>query len=889
MGDTTAVTPNRHSRLVLDPGAYTIFQDPVRHARRADQMAKTPTGPASLSRNVSFQPGNAWTLSTRANHLRVSDTSAYVTAASVLMAGGWRQVNTYRQASDLLGLGTDPGMIASGSPAFTKDISATTDVSSQVLMSDQAAFPQPVLGSADVPVDRVIVGLRDFPENAGFSLQFSVPGDFNTPDALMTFYFGGRTDTATSGAVAGQFALTILGNGSAELYEWTGNAWGFRHRFPWMAGTHVGNLQIYTIRIFPYGQDSIVFRTLDADTVVESGGFTLLGMLVTIAGLSTAAMDAKRGMSYYRSVQSQTGYQPGAFVTGRGNFRLDVRRDLRSLIQIAQILPQPTGVLIDAPFSVGAPPPGFTPMVVQPIVYTPKNSSITPIICDATSGTALAGNGFGTFYSNAGQANYFVRFEFAADHVVAGGGSIGGGSPPGNAEQTPVLFGYSVQVTGTIIQRPGTSLTGGLIRDVSITGPDLSPDHETAQLTINDPADELAAQFRGHGRVHSQVQVKDDAGHLTSIIFEGETAKVVALKRGRKNAGGYTPSKVFPVSEWRRYDASFVGMWARIADYVNLGFANWSADKDSPAMPPEFPQPGSLPWKVTDCLRDLLRACGFPDVQIDIPDINIRLGNFKTGASEFILMPQAYVPGLILKLCQGYLGAALVWDPNAGGLGGSTPGGMWRLLANPQPPYTNIVANFVGLPDKPGTGQLVTHPNSYNTASTFIVRGSERTWVDPPEGNWVTVSTVGQVLSADAGPNQLRADIVNYASADFPPGMPGWGPGDRTSPDWLGRIVHILEVFPAVTASNPQRAAADLQFAARRIYDVACHARKWLAFQAPLLLISDSTDGLQRRPRPLRLNDLVTVRGAVCQIRSCNPVYKNDKLQLAEYQMLQLN
>jgi len=81
-----------------------------------------------------------------------------------------------------------------------------------------------------------------------------------------------------------------------------------------------------------------------------------------------------------------------------------------------------------------------------------------------------------------------------------------------------------------------------------------------------------------------------------------------------------------------------------------------------------------------------------------------------------------------------------------------------------------------------------------------------------------------------------------------------------------------------------------VQWLARRLYDITA-AQQWIEWRAPLALIADADDTFLvagNARRPLRINDVVTFNGTSVLVRSVNPDWTHDSMQMAEYEGLVL-
>lgn len=831
------VTPGRHTRLVLDTPVPALDRPAWSVRRYAAQISRARTEHNDTAR-VSLQPGNAWTLAPVNGNSSGFLTSEWspdvVTGADVELGPSWTTIDSYRSPADLSGMDADPSLIPSGSAAFIKRVVAGASWAGS-LTADLTAQPQPTLAAAAVPMDRVLVGKVTYPANTGFLLKFTLKEGVNLPDTLCTFYFGGNNVTSPAGRVGGHFAVTLLGNGKAQLREWDGSEWRERSSFPWRLQAAGGNISHHFLVIWPYGRDTLVFRLVDVDADLETGGFTLGSLLATLTGHLSGKR--QRDATFYRNQPAVTGYAGVKAVTGPGTIRLDVRRDLRAVFQITRLRPPEDGTLTDLPFRIPFPVPAGTSLVTTARTFRPDGTEITAQLYNAENDVALTETAANTFASVAGVQAYYAKFTLTADE---------------DREQTPVLYAYEVDVAGSVQDRAPSSSYGGNIRSVSVTGPDLNPDQDSASVVIEDPLNALAV-LRNRGRIPASLAVYADDASLTTVLFQGEVSKALALKRG-------VTGQTYPVPNWRQYDISLVGVWARMAEFVNLDLQYFFEDPDAPPQPDGTP----TPWKITAIIAYLLLKAGFPANTLSIPDRNIRLWPTDPASSgDLVLQPTVSIAEMVQRLAQDYLGMVLTWDPNAG------TRGMWRLLYQPVPPY-NVLGAFLGKPAV--SGRLAVHPNSYASGYAPVIGESYRTFIRAPEANFVMVVGMEPVI-----PSQIQATMYNPASFDFT------GPtSDDSSPDYLGRFVPVIRVDPLITTKE------GAAWVCRRIYDRVAHAEKWVEWHAPLLLVTDATDALQARARPLRIYDVVTVYGDTVLVRSVNPTYESDGLQMAEYQGLVL-
>jgi len=802
----------------------------------------------NVSSQTTLQPGNGWTLAMlggESSQLITNDWSGDVLGSDEFnKASNWATINTWRSpgtgGSALTGMGADASVIGSGIPAFIKRVAAGTTWAN-TLTADITAVPQPTLYNALIPMDRVLSGKTTWPANCGFALSFTIQEGMTLPDTVCTFYFGGAAVTSPSGRTGGRFCLIVRGNGRAELREFTAaspDPWTPRHEFQWRHNEGGGNISHHTVKIMPYGRDTIAFRTLDMDGVISDPGFSAGGLVAGLVGHMIGAKTTKKDASFYRNHATLTGYIGVNAITGPGTIRLDVRRDLRAMFKITRLRPPASGTLTDLPFPIPYPLAAGEPILVTGDTFLPAGTEVTVSLFSAVNDAACTPLGGNRFEAFAGVQAYYPKFTFTADS---------------KREQTPVLWSYSINTPASSQDRSPTPTYGGNIRDVSISGPDLTPDMETASVQIADPTNALETPLRTRGRIPSRIAVYNDLGALTTILFQGEVAKATAVKKGKTGM-------VYPSAAWRNYDVQMVGMWARLQEFLNLSVLDYNRDPDA-VTGADGLQPA---WKITSIIRHLLYRAGFPADMVAIPDLGLRFQSADPSTSrDAVLQPATSIAEAINKFARDYLGMSLVFDPNAG------TRGMWRLLGFPQTPYTTL-ANFIGGPLV--ANRLAVHPNSYETSYAPILGDSFRSFVRAPECNYVWVAGMEPVI-----PSLVYAAMYNPVSFDFT------GPtSDASHPDYLGRIVKVVHVDPLITT------AATAAVVCRRIYDRAAHAEKVLQWLAPLILVTDPNDAYQVRVRPLRIYDVVTVHGATAAIRSVNASYKSDGIQLANYEAIAL-
>lgn len=716
------------------------------------------------------------------------------------------------------------------------------------LVDDVAATPKPPHWILSFPMDRVAASKTTFYEGQGFTLRFHVPGTrLATNDRLLTFYFGGPTDVFGYG-LGGEFALTLFASGRARLYERLNageQPWKQVFEFQWArAGYISGNA--HQLTILPEGSD-----TLNVITQVTS--YNPRGNLLVIARNVPRGLQLEPESTVFIAKHPEVPYTGKAHMTGPGPVRVDMMRGHRFPLQVAALnFERGAGLIADMPFVVDEPITEATSqLVVELFQETPRDSGILVSAHDAETGEALellfADERLRVFAPIPGVQSYRLEF-FLSPHFSGSGPPI----PP--LPLTPFLRGFQAWVPPEWEQIDREPFTGGLVSHVSITGVDYNdPTHETAALTIPDPAGELDA-LRQRGEFRTLIATRHDPNDLSkdTILFDGY------LMRPGATAKHSEADQEYPVPGWVEFDGKLLGMWKRLAEQPSGRRIGFTEDHTAPPDPATGKPPA---WQLRDIIFYVLtHVAGFAPHQVEIPaELTLRLFPVGGDPEQYMLQPEASPAEFLRFLVWTYFGATLYWEPNAG------EDGVWRVRLPPEPPHAPIW-NFTA--NRPEAGRLAGSAAAYGNKTTFIRRMKTRPI--PPEANVVEV--VG-LTEGQQGPQKVLARRANRRS---------FGPGaDANHPDYLGRQVKIIILDP--TLKTPEAVG----FIANRIFDFACHGRLEIDFVAPLVLIDDPTDGLLNgRLRPLRPYDVVNINGANAFIRNANPVYASDTRQWCHYQAL---
>ena len=886
---SSQVTPNRRTHIRFDVTEPTTSEPPQAHSRSGTEIGRGGLNSAN-SQNLTRMATGAISLApyqkTLTQLTEQNDTAlTIVTLSQFTTIPGYVERPHYKGPSYLTGVTLQAATVASGFPMAEKTVpSAQSGGWNQTLTADVAALEQPSFPTQLTSMDRHAVSTVIFDENQAHTFRFRTPSGHAYTSSQICFHFGGPVNSYGNG----RYSMVFLGkriflaeyNGSNSV----GSRWVQVDAWQYITASNPG--EVVTVHVRPYrtpkGNLFIEFEgDIQAD-VSNSGGSGPLSFAIRSAPQSISTHLFKVDTSVYSPSAPSGGIPPGTpprtKVTGQGPVRVEMARELRIPWQVSVWRYAASGYLNDYPVML---PWNISTRSLLTLYWNaniPVGTTFTPRLMDATTGIELtAGGGSGLGYKqykiNPGQPSYYARFEFTTD---------------GANKTTPVLYSYSVQRDSWIGQSaPGEFSTpdtypGAKLRQVSISGPENDPSHETASCAISDLTASLTVLNR-RASIRTRIETEYDPTHTNfrSVLFDGYLQKARAHRRG-------TVGRVFPAPQWRDFDCNFVGMWMRLQKTLTM--FRLDLQKPDPNAPVDPSTGIPPPLKVTDICRALLGYAGFTSSQIDVPDSPIRFypGGAENGNS-LMIDPLSNVAEAIVRFAKEYLGWFLIWDANAG-----TQGGMWRLRppVPVQGPYNNLATFTL---DPQPANKLPTTSESYNgntlgrawwgaNPKLFIQKGTMDTFVKPPEGNAVCVTGTGIYLPSD-GQFALTNWICNPKSYDFFADVSG-NPiitSDSTNPDYLGHFAPIVIVNLGLYTQH------QVDIVCRRTYDVSCHAIKMLSFNAPLALVTDTSDSFLANPRPLRYYDPVSVveGGVTTQwlIRNCNPIIKKDSVQMAYYEL----
>lgn len=849
----TATTPGRRTHLYLNTGFPVLQEAPLWWGREKEQIARRGLDNAN-SQNVRRYACGAIGLipvQMQAGKLHErSDTSNGVIPLSEwnTPTGMFQARSRFRQQTELTGVTYAGSVQASGDSFARKIVEASASWAQSVA---DAAYGAPTFPTANVPMDRVMVGRTTDPANQGYVARFEVPGTkLHSPDMLMDFLFGGPA-SADGG---GSYALGVDGTGIAILFERINGSWVDRFSFRYAPPDRIAGVS-HKILIKPYNFPGIAggieFICSAGDIAAPVG--SLVQGFYNNPTLPTVHL-------YTIRRRATSGGPTRPTVTGANTPRVDIRRDLRPHLQISRVKFPNTGYFVDGnlfvPFHAGT----SQNLVIEWTAVVPSGCGIVGKLYRADTNvelTLVSSSSVQRVYQMvSGLPHYYARFEYTAD-----------------VDDTALLWDYQVYRNGTIITPVNVEVDASEnLLNASVSGAESDPSHETASLMIDDPTDRLTALNR-RGRVSYRLETEYDPANPNkrSVLSEGFLIRSPGRRKMRKTTEGLagTRARAYPAKKWREYAGAGVGMWIRLNEKVAWQVFRFFQDPDAP----------ELPWKITDIVRRMINYAGYPLDMIDVPDNPMRLW---TGNQDYLaLTPMQPIGQFCVDLLKNYLGWFLVWDANAG------TRGKWRAVAPSVAPYQPLARFYT---QQVTTGRLAHSAGAYNntnagywsengSVNAFIQGGTLETWVKPPEANAILViGGGGQELNDKRGNSIFAQWLINRDGLNF---FSDYTP-DPNHPDWIGELVPLVYVDQGISS---QPAA---NFFCRRLYDIATHGIKMARFAAPLVLITESSDSQQRNPRPLRYYDPVEITDdritETWLIRNCNPNIGKSAHQMALYE-----
>jgi hypothetical protein len=912
MSTKQTVTPGRRTHVRFDVPEPVLIQQGYWNHRYAKDMGLTKE---SKQKNVTLTGELCWQLTPIAadvSQLHEQTSGQAGIQRPILhyqLPSGYIERNVGRDSSDfpnaMLG---STGVASSSDPFVQKEVASGDNWDSPTyrMDGDQSSYPGDTEG-ATVAMDRTVVSLTPDTEDGALTLRFSISGGhLSAKNLLIRKYFVAPATGRGPFSGKGYYCVLLYGDGRAVIKQLADTIS--------RDGSVIASNQWLTFGEFRFANPNQVaerehYLEIRKHKFTPSRG-SLLGFVdfYTQSGPSTKApggnvgIFAKRGFDPVLALHFPCKWDlPTAAPSPSGEkYRVDISRTIRPRIQISKPRYPSTGYLFDDPIALtnelgqgsdadrvwyvtwfGDVPTG-TSIDVQLYDYSadPEGS---PTYSAVSSGSIGSHGGWKGFLLPETTALPTLQVKFILSTT--------------DPEKTPSLYARRITRKAIIEQTSAelfeiTGVSG--LTELEIIGPDKDPSHESASLVIADLKAEYE-RLRRRGSLPVEISTEYpgaiDWSDVASAPYRSVLFRGYAESPRTSYPGVSDPmNRPMHVSANRRdISLSCYGMYLRGSEQFALQQVDfgWARDEDSAAGK------GDLPWKVTDAIRFALRQQGFPDDYIDLPDLAVRL--FPNDSEGIRVQPGQSWIEFAVQIASDYLGATLVFDPNASS--SSTPAnwwGMWRLLLQP-----SLTAN------RPLMYFAIQHPGGLS--GTWVPAADAKAWtsityggrtipgtfvsdhpselvIDPPAANNITV--VGGVTDGQqpramcVAPNPNSYNAVRGQTAPDPDGE-----------DYIGRLKPLYYVDSQLSSGSNDLTEAAVRFVTARLFQSLAHAKKTLPIYAPLVLVTDETDTKQRRPRAPRWGDEVVLFDRVGNpykafITSCNPTFEKDTAQMALYEIV---
>lgn len=882
--DNGAITRGRVTRARLDVAEIFALQDSgvteVRRHGAVSQVAASSKGASSFyAQNVRLYASGAWGLQPLQLRLdqiqeRTAGAGSVFLPASAGGSGGLllQVAPVTTKAKFRRPTGTGMATVSSGTNANGSDIFIQSKISAGASWDNSAAVATETritdltstlasLGAQTQPLDILARSNAAQSADQGFCIRFSLPGTRqHFPDWIAAFAFG-------------QYAILIGGDGELRLWHYApylstpggAPAWRSVKSARYCSPSQVSG-NSHCICIFPHMGEhgekhiSILSLNMDASSVSAAGGASTLSPAQGNTGAHTTT---EALFTFDGTLTSQVDQGATGRVTTSTRIYLLERRDIRGEWQISRLTypsGSPAGKLIGGAHAPTTPLTlGGVAAAAWSVTKFSRESgamTITPRIKDARTDDATL-------------IDYpYLLFDFYS-----------------NGSATPLLYGYALEKAQNVMtSAPGEFVCPVKNIQVQLGGQDVR--NEVARFAIEDPVDAWP-RLRNRGRLSLRLTTTytpPGDTEKTITLFRGAVTRPTRTKKGTVGAvqGMSGAPSEYPSPEWSEYQLSAAGMWERLSATTLRTALSYELFLHDTAAAPAAD--GALVgWKVTDVIKRLLSAAGFPTSMMRIPDLPIRLNDgIGTSVSDSVLEPGTSIAQQVQNLTRNYLGRFLAFDPNDG------TQGKWTLLSAPPAGTITPVFNFRGDIDPAsivsGTVALphALHAFPANTAPTF---GREVSYVVPPEKNHLWAFTA--VNAGQAGPTLIDNHLRNFLSYKVPGSSID---PDPDSPHFLGHEALYVLGDPSFWAGGRplswQQTQAMVDYVLLRLFVGVCMPRRIQPIHAPLVFVQDAIHG---GFRPLRFYDPVTLDGETgWYVRSINIDYTSDRAQLATYELERL-
>ena len=863
-----------------------------------DLKYTTNQAPATINRTAVpiFEPAHGWRAMSYVDflsttyELAASDSAVRAMTYPAATARGsiMAAFNNQRAitSAELACMGTNSAR-ATGDP-FNRKTYAAADPDPIVHATDQSTFPGPNV-SAVTNLDRLAYSNVDTNPEEQLTFRFKFPKVPSSQSAgpILNFYFCGVPSWPAHDAYEGTgfYCITLQGDGQCVLWEKqkTSNAWINRKTSFWALPSQVSGREHYITIKSDATDDGAGVYSATTISILCSTSAGDIGGSDTIPTGNNASRGWNNNFSYAIPRKQPTS---GAQTTCK--IRVDCRRDIMLAFYIADIKYYPSSSMWTSMFTLTAPPlnvgvnvsdiqigffgafPTGTTTTVDLYWVDPATNALTactPHGSLATNATYIQQN----FYAVEGKQLYRAK--------VTTNTSSSGFKTPRVTRFTAVRNPVYKVSTPTFVSHEAAN--------ISITGQGRDPSTASCYMKIINPSGSLS-RLQTRGRIPFDVKLYYDSTDRTkySIIFRGRIMEAKFTKdfppgfvgSGQAVVGTNNSARLFPASNTGHYTCRCLGEFASIQRRQAPKTYNFAVDPN--ASPPR-------PYLVSDVIRILLYASGYDTQQVDVPNYTDTYLLTQQGGDEYRLEVYSRTYPYMAWLAGQFLNAWLVFDENAQNGGTPSDLGCWRLKRAPKPngsgKYRALAAFKSGQSDSadhggssiptvlPGAFPLVS--DGINTTPTLrpraILKEFYETLVEPPEGNMVKVTGVGTVstggITSVSTKYALQQQAVNWKACDYGQNGTDHPLPDATYPDYTDGVPDIIYICdPALTTQDA------VDWRCRRTYDLACHAKYWTIFAAPMVLVTDPDDTLQLRPRPLHFGDIVLIDGVQNVVNACH-------------------
>lgn len=815
-----------------------VLQPLFAFERQAQHLAGDSQAEAE---NVHYLEGLGWRLKGlefAVGAMQESDSEALTESGGMLQLASGH--------AEFIGRGTGglPGVpwVPAGSRVFQKRIPAGEDWD-QKLTSDQAATPSPDSSGDLLPMDRVAVTTQSFGPGESRHLRIYVPGGaLSSSGTVATLYFwdapGGPESGSGSGT--GHYALKLGGSGTALLFEaGTGGGWMKRSEFRWAASTMVAGTthEIHITSGQASGQAVILFHfdSISKDERVEGsgGGFSIFAK----QGRSVAQLGVRDRRSWTYIPPRK---EPRTAVLGP--MRLDVRRDIRPILQLFRTKYPESGWLLDSPFSLDFYPVEGELLQAEWYGTVPAGTAMNLVLEDALTGEELPDQTL--IFSDEQGGVITCSLPAGVRHLRA---RVSFGSSPDRLK-TPTLTSLRFFRRATLIESGSPAVTlGGLESEEVQLQTRLVKSIELVQegsekglkMVIEERVEETPLPLNTNERVAVKVVAED----AESTLFWGRIESAIKIKEWTAGGEGR-------LGQWRRWE-----VYARPED-----------QRVAAAKPPRrfswWDIESNLPMKVTDLIRVLLSGF-FPSSMIDIPDVETRLLAGFEGA--WLPEPEGDLKPLLEWLSEGMLASRLCFRPSLGAQG------KWNL-APLFDDFSDIRARiFRTLPE--GVLPHWVWEDEGLPAVGMLREGCEE-WVTPPLASQILVE--GRRQGSGSLLSQVAVNVAAFPLFALPEGHPKQA--SPACPEWLGSQQVLTYRDEALSDQG------SVDKICRRLYDAFARGFSFLRARIPLILFDDSGD-----LRPLQEGDRVELDNEVWRVHSVDHVWTKDAFQWSDLTLVKGN